>query len=361
MKITLKEITIKELTQGYLDQNEHGISSMDGTLNIRPAYQREFIYKEKQRNAVIDTITKGYPLNIMYWVKNGDNSYEILDGQQRTISICEYVMNNFSVGFRGFVNLSEDEKNNILDYKIMVYVCEGNDKEKLEWFRTINIAGEKLTNQELRNATYTGQWLSDAKQDFSKTNCRAYGLASKYVKGSPIRQDFLETALKWISLRDGIEIEDYMSKNQHSKDAHELWDYFREVIEWVERTFEYRKEMKGVDWGFAYINNRIEGSKEDIEKKVFELMLDEDVTKKSGIYLFLTTGEEKYLNIRAFTDKIKRVVYTKQNGICIKCNKHFELNEMEADHITPWSKGGKTNEENCQMLCVDCNRIKSNK
>ena len=193
MKIELKEISIRDVVNGYADKNENGIYGFDGKLNIRPAYQREFVYKDKQRDAVIETISKKFPLNVMYWVKNEDETYELLDGQQRTISICEYVNGSFSLNFQYFHNLTDGEKEQILNYKLMIYICEGTDREKLDWFKIINIAGEKLTEQELRNAIYTGTWLNDAKRYFSKTNCPAYGIGSNYVKGSPIRQDYLET------------------------------------------------------------------------------------------------------------------------------------------------------------------------
>ena len=242
----------------------------------------------------------------------------------------------------------------------MVYLCSGTDSEKLEWFKTINIAGEKLTEQELRNAVYVGTWVADAKKYFSKNGCAAYGIGSNYLTGSANRQDYLETAIDWIS---GGEIEDYMSKHQHDPNALALWNYFQSVITWVKGTFpKYRKEMKGIDWGTLY--NKYKDVLQDtakLEAQITDLMKDEDVTKKSGIYPYVLTGEEKYLSIRAFTDNQKREAYERQNGICVKCGKHFELNEMEADHITPWHSGGKTSAENCQMLCKDDNRRKSGK
>ena len=198
MKIELKEFTIKDIVNGYENSDEEGVVAFSGRLDIRPKYQREFVYKEAQRNAVIDTIRKGFPLNVMYWVKNDDN-YEVLDGQQRTISFCEYVVGNFSVDEMYFHNLTNDKQEQILDYKLFIYICDGTDSEKLEWFKTINIAGEKLSNQELRNAVYTGPWLSSAKQKFSKTGCVAYKIGEKYMSGSPIRQEYLETAISWIN------------------------------------------------------------------------------------------------------------------------------------------------------------------
>lgn len=362
MKIELNEVPIKSLVEGYVDDQEEGVYGYGGKLNIRPKYQREFVYKDKQRDAVLETVRKNFPLNVMYWVKNGDG-FEVLDGQQRTISICQYVTGEFSMNYQYFHNLTDDEKKQILDYKLMIYICEGTDSEKLSWFKTINIAGEKLFDQELRNAVYAGPWLTDAKRYFSKTSCPAYNLASDYMKGIAIRQEYLEAALKWLASKDSKEIELYMAEHQFEDNANELWLYFQSVINWVKILFpKYRKEQKGIDWGVYY--NRYKDKKFDakkLEDRVIELMLDEDVTKKSGIYEYLIDGLEKHLSIRAFTDKMKREAYERQKGICVSCNSHFDLKEMEADHIIPWSQGGKTVSENCQMLCKNCNRTKSAK
>ena len=251
MKIELREISVREICDGYKDSEEEGVFAFGGRLNVRPPYQREFVYDDKKRNAVIETVNKSFPLNVMYWAKNDDGTFEIIDGQQRTLSLCQYVDGVFSLENQFFQNLTETAKKRILDYKLMIYVCDGNDEEKLEWFRTINIAGEKLTDQELRNATYTGAWLTDAKRHFSKTNCAAFGLASKYMTGKTIRQDYLETALKWIN---DSEIEAYMAHHQHCPNANELWLYFQSVIAWVQTVFPvYRKEMKGLTGGFCSI------------------------------------------------------------------------------------------------------------
>lgn len=360
MKIKLHRIPIKEVAKGYINDDVEGVVGYGGKLDIRPKYQREWIYKDDQRNAVIDTVRKDFPLNVMYWVKNEDGTFEVLDGQQRTISVCEYVEGKFSIDNKYFPNLQDTEKQQILDYELMVYFCEGGDKEKLDWFETINIAGEKLYDQELRNAIYSGTWLSDAKKHFSKPNCAAYNMGKDYLKGTAIRQDYLETTIKWFS---DDKIEGYMAKHQHKPNANELWLYYQSVINWIKATFtEYRREMKGVPFGTLY--NEFKGKEIDaskLEKEIAELMKDEDVTKKSGIYEYVLTRNEKSLSIRAFTDNQKREAYERQEGNCVKCKKHFELNQMEADHITPWSKGGKTIPENCQMLCKDDNRTKSGK
>jgi hypothetical protein len=367
MKIELHQIPVRELVKNYSNSAEEGVQGYGGKLDIRPKYQREFVYNEHQRDAVIDTIRKGFPLNVMYWVKNSEDSFEVLDGQQRTISICEYVAGNFGINHQKFDNLTIDEQNQIFDYEIMVYFCEGSESEKLAWFEIVNIAGAVLTKQELRNAVYTGPWLSDAKRYFSKTGCSAYQIGNKYLNGSPIRQEYLEIALDWISRTDTDayhgEIKEYMSQHQHSPDALPLWSYFQSVITWVQGKFpQYRKEMKGVDWGGLY--NQFKDKTLDpvaLEKQIKTLMMDDDVTKKSGIYPYLLTKDEKYLNIRSFTDSQKRAAYEKQKGICSECNEHFEIQEMEGDHITPWSEGGKTQADNLQMLCKDCNRRKGKK
>ena len=362
MKITLHELTVREVAENFIDNAEEGVVGYNGKLNIRPKYQREFIYDEERRDAVIDTILKGFPLNVMYWAKNEDGTFEVLDGQQRTISFCRFVSRDYSCVINGrptyLHGLTETERNQILDYKLMIYFCEGNDKEKLDWFKVINIAGLKLSNQELRNAVYTGTWLTDAKRYFSKTSCPAAGLSKDYVTGIPNRQEILEKAIDWISKGD---IEKYMADHQHDPNANELWTYFRNIIEWVKLTFpEYRKEMKGIEWGGLYdkFNGKVFDAAK-LEQEIQALMMDDDVTSKKGIYEYVLTRNEKHLNIRSFTDGQKRAAFERQKGICAKCKKPFALSAMEADHITPWSKGGKTNPDNCQMLCQDCNRRKS--
>jgi len=365
VKIDLHKIKVREVIDCYQDSNEEGVVAYGGKLDVRPKYQREFVYKDRQRDAVIDTVRQGFPLNVMYWVKSGDDSFEVLDGQQRTISIGQFVNGDFSVDFNGrtamFHNLTKEEQDQILEYELMVYFCEGTDKEKLDWFKIINIAGERLTDQELRNAVYTGPWLSDAKLKFSKSNCAAYLLANDggaLLTGSPIRQEYLETALSWINNGD---IAGYMAAHQHDKNADELWEYFQNVIAWVCELFpNYRKEMANVNWGELY--NEFKDKKFDtkkLETEVAELMQDEDVTKKAGVYPYVLTRQERHLSIRAFNDKMKREAYERQKGVCIRCGKYFDLNEMEADHVTPWHEGGKTTAENCQMLCKDDNRRKS--
>ena len=363
MNIELKEITIQELSDGFQDNNENGVVGFGGKLDIRPSSQREFIYKAKQRDAVINTITKNFPLNVMYWAVREDGTFEVIDGQQRTISICQYVDGDFAFQNRYFHNLKADEKEKILNYTLMVYVCSGTESEKLEWFKTINIAGEKLTEQELRNAVYTGSWVSDAKRYFSKSGCVAYNIGSDYLNGSPIRQEFLETAIDWIS--EG-KIENYMATHQHDPNATALWLYlyFQSVITWVNATFTVKRKkfMKGIQWGLFYNKYKdVVFDTKAIEEETARLIADDEVEKKSGIYAYILTKDERYLGIRTFSDSVKQKVYENQKGICPICKNHFDISEMEGDHITPWVEGGKTIEENCQMLCKDDNRRKSSK
>lgn len=364
MKIELKRITVGQLKEGYQDNQEGGVTGYGGNLDIRPPYQREFVYKDAQRDAVIDTLRKDYPLSVMYWAARQDGCFEIVDGQQRTISICQYVNGDFSVVINnqrlGFNNLLPDQQQQVLDYELMVFICTGTHSEKMAWFRTINIAGEAHTDQELRNAVYPGPWLSDAKRYFSKTGCAAYGIASGYMKGAPLRQQYLETAIQWIS---GSKAARYMAAHQHDENAIPLWDHFNLVIDWIKATFpNYRNEMKGINWGELYDLHKDKSlDPTALEAKVATLMEDEYVSNKSGIYSYVLDGKEKHLNIRAFNQKQKREVYGRQKGICPVCTKKFEIDEMEGDHITPWHLGGKTDAENCQMLCKEDNRRKSGK
>lgn len=370
MKIELHQIKIRELCESYQDLSisEEGITGYKGRLNIRPKYQREFVYDDKKRNAVMDTVWQGFPLNVMYWVRVGDDQYELLDGQQRTISICSFIageyMMNFDGNLLGFNNMTEEQQKRILDYPLQVYVCEGTDEEQLKWFNIINIAGEKLTEQEIRNAVYSGSWVTQAKRRFSKTGCVAYKIASDFMSGSPIRQDYFEKALKWIGDAQNKSIEQYMAEHQHDTDANQLWQYFQDVIHWVEKLFgrKYKKEMKGVDWGVLYNKHKDTTlTATAIDKQIAKLMVDSDIQKKSGIFAYILDGDIHHLGIRAFDANTRREVYERQGGKCAKCGKSFDIEVMEADHITPWHEGGRTIAENCQMLCKDCNRRKSGK
>ncbi len=367
MKIELHHIKVKDLVDQYQDDAENGVVGYHGKLDIRPPYQREFVYKGQQRNAVIETLRKGFPLNVMYWVVREDGTFEVLDGQQRTISICQYINGNFSIMIdgnpKGFGNLTQDQKEQILNYELMVYFCEGNESEKLERFKTVNIAWEKLTAQELRNAVYPWPWLADAKRHFSKIGCVESKSGDGYITWSAERQELLEKTLKRISEKEGISIEEYMGQHQHDNNADELWQYYMKIINRIQMIFpKKRKEMKGLDWWTLY-NQYGENSynAQNLEQEIETLMLDDEVTNKKGIYEYLLSWNPRYLSLREFTDKQKAEAYEQCGGICVICGEYFEREEMHADHKVPWSKGGKTELENCQMLCRKCNLEKSDK
>ena len=372
MQITKREIPVRDLYEGYDNDEENGVYAYDGKLCCRPPFQREFCYKDKQRDAVIKSVQNGFPLNTMYWAVTKGGNYELLDGQQRTLSLLEYIDGAFSIDFKYFFNLSETEQDAILDYKLDIYICDGTDAEKLEWFKVINTVGERLTNQELLNAVYAGQWLTDAKKYFSKTNCPASNLAADLMAGAPIRQDYLETVLGWIAdatLLDPndpdsrkMQAEEYMAKHQGDKSAIALWTYFQQVVDWVRCTFPTKRPiMKGVEWGLLY--NKLYNKYHDVnlnadalENDIRRLLADKDVTNQKGIYPYLLSGDEKFLNIRAFDPRDKQRKYNEQNGICPLCGGHFELTKMDGDHILPWRLGGKTEYDNLRMLCIKCNR-----
>lgn len=371
MKIELKKIAIRELVEGCVDDPERGVSGYGGRLDIRPEYQREFVYKEKDRDAVIRTVMRGFPLNVMYWAKKKDGTFEVMDGQQRTISICQYVAGDFAwgdleLGKKYFHRQAKDIQDKFLDYELMVYLCEGEESEKIDWFRTINIAGLELTEQEMRNAIYPGPWVSDAKRYFSKPGCVAYKLGGKYLKGEVDRQAYLETAIQWIANTDKAKaIDEYMGIHQGDEEATELWIHFQKVINWVETIFPtYRKEMKGLDWGRLYEKyGERKYNPAKLDKEVAELMADRDVQRHGGVYEFLLSDRTLFekLNLRGFDPDDMRVAYENQKGFCPICKGKFAFEEMRGDHIKPWSKGGKTVPENLQMLCADCNARKSDK
>ena len=360
MKITPLKATVRELVEGYEDSGEDGVVGYGGKLDIRPPYQREFVYNDAQQVEVIRTVLQGFPLNVIYWADKGGGQFEIIDGQQRTLSIAHYVDGDFSVDGLYFDNQPDDIRSGIWDYLLMVYVCIGTTSEKLAWFKRVNIAGEELTPQELLNSVYTGSWLSDAKRKFSQTNGPAYRLARHHVKGTPIRQELLEIALKWINNGD---VRGYMGLHQNDPNALELWLYFKSVIKWVKSNFKTRPSlMKSVDWGRLHREHSArELDPVALEEETLLLINDEDVTKHSGIYEYLLTRDDRHLNIRAFDKRIKQRVYERQKGCCAITGEKLPIDKMEADHITPWSEGGQTVEENCQMLSKDANRRKGAK
>ncbi len=373
--MTIKQIsvTVGEITKDYVNNDEQGVRGYKGLLDIRPPYQREFIYNEKEQQAVITTVLNGYPLNIMYWVKRNDDAecpYEVMDGQQRTLSLCEYLAGKFAYDFKNFFNQPADIQKKILDYKLTVYVCEGEESEKLEWFKTINIAGKSLNEQEIRNAVYAGPFVSDAKKHFSKTNCAAYRLGKDLVNGSPIRQEFFKKALDWMAAHETRygkpqTIVGYMSEHQHDLNAGPLWTYFQSVLHWTMDTFnmkKFKKIMKGLDWAKFYDEYHEKSLDiKDMEQRIVDCLSDDEIQKPQGIIPYVLTGEERYLDLRAFPEKIKLAVWEQQGHKCTLCGKEFDIEFMEADHITPWCDGGRTVLENCQVLCRECNRRKGGK
>ncbi len=389
MKINLKPITIREIVENFKDNAEEGVVGYGGKLNIRPAYQREFVYKDEQRNEVIRTVMRGYPstafpLNVMYWAKMDGEHFELIDGQQRTISLCQYFNNEFSIILDGipknFDNLSKERKDYFLNYELQIYVCSGTPEQRLEWFSIINIAGEPLTPQELLNANYTGSWLTSAKRYFMKGNSAAYGLANKYIdiEANQSRGKGLETAIKWIS-KDNVK--QYMADHQNDKNADALWLHFKKVVDWAQNTFtDYYREMKGINWGQLYdkYHTQTYNSKK-VSEQVQELYGDTYVNNTKGIFEYILSGsnDTKLLDVRIFEDPIKRSVYLSQTKAaktasksnCSDCaighdankTKIWSFDEMEADHVKAWVKGGETKSKNCEMLCIRHNRAKGNR
>ena len=361
------QVSIRELVDGYVDNETEGVRGYSGKLNIRPPYQREFVYPDNDRNAVVNSVLKGFPLNAIYWILTDDGSFEVLDGQQRIMSICGFhKKGGFSIVHDDlpvyFHSMNKTARDNFLDYNLMVYVCEGSDQEKLDWFETINIAGKRLNKQELRNAIYSGPWVSSARDYFSRPTSPARDIASDYLKGSQISQDYLQIAIEWACGSDSdYEIKRYMSKHRLKSTAIELWNNFNSIISWVEATFTNTRPqmMKGVDWGGLYREfGKADLNPLEIETEIAKLEQDSDVTKKSGIYEFILTRDDRHLNIRKFDANMKRTAYGKQDKKCKRCGKEFPFKKMHGDHIKPWSKGGRTIESNLQMLCENCNRLK---
>ncbi len=382
MKINMMKLPVRELIKGFSEDDATSrVVAWDGKLDVRPEYQREYVYDDSQRDAVINTILKGFPLNIMYFVDRQDGTYEVLDGQQRIISICRYATNSaISVkipaatgGYNtvNFPNLFDEDSEKFLNYELQVYVCEGTDKEKTEWFQIINIAGEELEKQEILNAVYHSKWLTDAKSAFSRRNCAAYKNYGKYMAGDYIRQKYLETAFSWAADAEGITgkdaVETYMQKHRQDDNANDLWKYFEDVFEWVKTVFGKKvlPSMKGVKWGLLYNEHKDDNlDPEQIQTDMNKLMEDPEVEKKAGIYEYLlshrTVNDEKVLSLRQFSMEDRLTMYARQLNKCAICNKTFDMKDMHADHVKPWSRGGKTTLDNGQMLCTTCNLKKSN-
>ena len=388
MKTTLHtDWTVGDVCKGFIfDRNEgKGLFGMDGQLIIQPEFQRNYIYGDGKRDvAVVESLLKGYPLGLIYFVLNKDGMYEVLDGQQRITSFARFVRNSwpFAVVRNGkpryFDSLDEDDRNKIVNTKLTIYVCEGEPSEIQEWFETINIAGVPLVQQELRNAAYHGPFVTRAREVFSNTNNANMSRWKTYVKGDPKRQAILETALDWVS--DG-EIDKYMAAHRNDTNIDELQNHFDTVVDWVDSVFEYTgSEMCGIDWGRLYREfHKNAYSKAKVAERVDALLDDTQVGDKRGIFEYILGGEQdtSLLNVRVFDQKTKKAVYRKQTkeaeakGIsnCPLCaighdanaKRIYKETEMDADHVTAWSRGGATDESNCQMLCKTHNRAKGNR
>ena len=388
MKTTLHtDWTVGDICKGFVfDKNEgKGLFGLDGQLIIQPEYQRNYIYGDGKRDvAVVESLLKGYPLGLIYFVKNDDGKYEVLDGQQRITSFARYVNKSwaFAVDMDGkpryFDSLDHDQQKRITDTHLTVYVCEGDPSEIEAWFETINIAGVPLVKQELRNAAYHGPFVTKAREVFSNMGNANMNRWQTYVSGDPKRQTILETALDWVS---NGKIDDYMAKHRDDEDIDELKNYFDTVINWVDSVFEYTgSEMCGRDWGRLYREyHKNAYSKDKVAKRVNALLDDSQVTDKKGIFEYVLGGEmnSRLLNIRVFDKKTIKAVYRKQTaeaeaqGVsnCPLCAMGHDANakriykesEMDADHVTAWSNGGATDEANCQMLCKTHNRAKGNR
>lgn len=388
MKTTLiTDWTVGDICKGFIyDMNEgKGLYGLDGQLTIQPEYQRNYIYGDGKRDvAVVDSILKGYPLGLIYFVKTPDGRYEVLDGQQRITSFARFVNKSwpFSVDVDGkpyyFDSLDKNLQDKIKNTKLTIYVCEGTPGEIQEWFETINIAGVPLVKQELRNAAYYGSFVTLARETFSNTANSNMNRWKTYVPGDPKRQAVLETALDWVS--DG-HIDEYMAQHRYDTNIDELKNHFDTVINWVDSVFEYTgSELCGRDWGRLYRTyHKNAYSREQVAKRVNELMDDTQVYDKKGIFEYVLGGETDHslLNVRVFEKKTIKEVYRKQTAEakekgtsnCPLCalghgaNAHriYEEKEMDADHVTAWSRGGATDASNCQMLCKTHNRAKGNR
>lgn len=394
MKTQLKTYTIKEITQDFV-YNEYegkGLYGLSGKLVIQPEYQRNYIYHTGGRDtSVIQSILQGYPLGLIYFNvgqdDTGQDQLEVLDGQQRITSIGRFVTGRFAIqtdsGEQTFNSLPQDQQDLIMNTELLAYVCQGTESEIKQWFKTINISGVPLNEQELRNAVYSGSFVTLAKGEFSKSSDSRQNKWSYYIKGDPARQEVLETALKWIASSKGVSIDSYMAQHRQDDDIEELKSYFSSVIDWVSARFPgtLRSQMRGLDWGRFYEtwgSDPYDGKKTAVH--VSELFDDPAVKAKKNIYEFILNGEEdtRLLDIRFFDEGIKRKVYkeqtdkAKQNGVsncpdCALSNKDSEktkiypLKQMEADHVTAWSKGGASDIDNCMMLCIRHNRVKGNK
>ena len=388
MKTTLEtEISVAEICDGFVyNQLEgKGLFGLSGKLTIQPEYQRNYIYAEdngKREQAVIASLLKGYPLGLIYFNKVADKKFEVLDGQQRITSIGRFVTNKFAIMDGGnpklFDSLPKDQQALILEAKMLIYVCEGTETQIKQWFETINIAGVPLKPQELLNAIYSGPFVTLAKAEFSNSQNANIQKWSAYVKGSANRQDYLERALDWVSKGD---IGTYMSGHRTDQNITELKNYFDSVIDWVSSVFtDVEKEMQGLEWGRLYeSHHKTSYDPAAVSAEVVRLYGDPFLKKRAGVFEYVLGGSQdpKLLDIRVFDEATKRSVYEKQTKAakakstsnCSLCavghdankGKIWAMKEMEADHVSAWSKGGATSAANCEMLCKTHNRAKGNR
>lgn len=388
MKTTLKtDISVAKICDGFV-YNEFegkGLFGLGGKLTIQPEYQRNFIYADgggKREQAVIHSLLKGYPLGLIYFNKVADDQFEVLDGQQRITSVGRFVRNKFAIMDEGnpknFDSLPADQKARILGAKLLIYECEGTETEIKQWFQTINIAGVPLNDQELLNAIYSGPFVTLAKAEFSNSQNANIQKWSAYIKGSANRQDFLERALEWVSKDD---IGSYMSSHRNKGDIKELKNYFNAVIDWASSVFtDVEKEMQGLEWGRLY--ERCHSKSYDptkVSAEVKRLYGDPYIKNRRGIFEYILGGgqDSQLLDVRVFDEATKNSVYAKQTkaaeakgtsncplcaaGHVVNKTKIWKLSEMDADHVSAWSKGGATSTGNCEMLCVTHNRAKGNR
>lgn len=388
MKTILRtEISVKDICDGFVynELEGRGLFGLSGKLTIQPEYQRNYIYASdggKKEVAVIDSILKGYPLGLIYFVKVSDDKFEVLDGQQRITSFGRFITNKFAIKIDGmeqfFDSIASELQTKVLNSKLTIYECEGEEPEIKLWFKTINIAGVPLNEQELNNAIYSGSFVTFAKEEFSNSQNSNIQKWSAYISGSANRQDFLKIALDWVSKG---KIEDYMASHRRDKNIKELKNYFNSVIDWVSTVFtDVESEMKGLEWGRLYetYHNQAFNPKA-VSEEVQKLYADPYVKSRKGIFEFILGGSKdtKLLEVRVFDEATKRSVYaiqkveaeTKGISNCPLCvlghdsnkNRIWSLAEMDADHVAAWSKGGSTDAKNCQLLCKTHNRAKGNR
>lgn len=392
MRTELHRYSIRDLCEGFVynELEQRGLHGLAGRLTIQPEYQRNYVYGDGVRDVkVIDSLLLGRPLGLIYFNVTGEpwpgggRRVEILDGQQRITSIGRFVTGKFSVDYRGrehtFTSLPREQQERLLDTELLVYECDGEEADVKEWFRTINIVGVPLTEQELLNAVYSGPFVTAAKREFSNSASPRLQRRSAYVKGDPRRQEILHVALTWFAARDGVTVDEVLARNRHESDVSALVGYFEAVLDWVASVFPGtpEREMRGLEWGRLYESYRdVAYDRNRLGCRVEELRADAAVQKKAGIYEYLLSGEteSRLLQVRIFPDRMKATAHARQtadakrDGVsnCPHCtlegrDRIWALREMDADHVTAWRSGGETTPENCQMLCVTHNRAKGNR